>query len=394
MRILQLHNRYQIAGGEDGVVKAENALLQARGQTVELLEVTNDDIVGILDKAIAATSAIYSQAAKRRVVKAIADFQPDVVHVHNFFPLLSPAVYDACRSCRVPVVQTLHNYRLICPKAMLFREQQICEACVGKPFALPGIVHGCYRGSRSQTAVVAAMLSWHQGRGTWQSKVDAYIALTQFQADKLVQAGLPAQKMVVKPNFVFAPPPPPDPLREDYLLFVGRLSEEKGVAVLVEAYTRKPLPLPVKIVGDGPLREALQQAVKNAGLESMITFLGRQDSAMVRQLMQQARMLVFPSIWYEGFPLTIAEAFSCALPVLAPQLGSMAEIVTDGVTGLHFRPRDAADLADKIAWIQQNPSGVAVMSQQARLRYETCYTPDRNYEQLMAVYDKVVSGKF
>ncbi len=392
MRILQLHNRYQIAGGEDSVVQAEQALLQARGHDVDRLEVTNDDIVGGWAKATAATRAIYSVVAKRRVEAAIAQFQPNVVHVHNFFPLLSPSIYDACRNQKIPVVQTLHNYRLACPKAMLFREQQICEVCVGKPFALPSIVHGCYRGSRSQSAVVAAMLGWHRWRGTWQNKVDAYIALTAFQAEKLIQAGLPASKMVVKPNFVFAPPIEPEPLpREDYALFVGRLSEEKGVAVLVAAYTQKPLPLPLKIVGDGPLREALQQQVKTAGLEHLITFLGRQDSATVRQLMQRAQVLVFPSIWYEGFPLTIAEAFSCSLPVIVPRLGSMAEIVTNGVNGLHFNPSDPLDLAHQIEWIKTHPEAVEEMAQQARLAYTSAYTPDRNYEQLMAIYHSVTS---
>jgi glycosyltransferase involved in cell wall biosynthesis len=388
MRILQLHNRYQIAGGEDGVVRAEHELLQTQGHTIERLEVSNDKIVGLWEQAITATQAIYSTAAKRDVEATIIKFQPDIVHVHNFFPLLSPSVYAACRSHHVPVVQTLHNYRLACPKAMLFRDQKICEVCIGKPFAFPSIVHGCYRGSRSQSAVVAAMLSWHHWRGTWQNQVDAYIALTTFQADKLIEAGLPASKMVVKPNFVFAPPPDPRP-RQDYVLFVGRLSEEKGVADLIEAYCRHPQLLPLKIAGDGPLQDALVEKVKKAGLETTITFLGRQASATVRQLMQQAQALVFPSIWYEGFPLTIAEAFSCGLPVIVPHLGSMAEIVSDGVTGLHFRPGDTADLAAKIDWIQAHPDAVQHMAKQAHLAYTANYTPDRNYEQLMAIYRQV-----
>jgi glycosyltransferase involved in cell wall biosynthesis len=189
---------------------------------------------------------------------------------------------------------------------------------------------------------------------------------------------------------VFAPPEPPEPpLREGYALFVGRLSEEKGVAGLLAAYQQKPLPLPLKIVGDGPLREALQQQVTAAGLEHMITFLGRQNSAMVHHLMQRAQVLVFPSIWYEGFPLTIAEAFSCGLPVIVPNLGSMAEIVTAGVNGLHFSPGDALDLGGKIEWIKTHPDAVAAMAQQALLTYTTAYTPDRNYAQLMAIYHSI-----
>jgi glycosyltransferase involved in cell wall biosynthesis len=392
MRILQLHNRYQIVGGEEGVVQAEKALLSDRGHTVELLEVNNDEIVGAWSKAIAAVSAVYSQTSRLKVREAIAQFRPDVVHVHNFFPLLSPSVYDACRDQKIPVVQTLHNYRLGCPRAMLFRDNQICEDCLGKPIPLSGIVHGCYRGSRSQSAVVTAMVSWHRLRGTWQERVNAYITLTQFQKEKLTQAGLPIAKIYVKSNFVFAP----ESVSSDHAgnhsaLFVGRLAEEKGVAVLIDAYVQNALTLPLKIVGEGPLREGLQQQVKEAGLENTITFLGRQDKATVLQLMQQARFLVFPSIWYEGFPLTIAEAFSCGLPVIVPKLGSMAEIVEDGQTGLHFAPRDATDLAKKMTWAEQNPTAIAQMSKHARLTYETKYTPEANFDQLMKIYQQVLN---
>ncbi|KAM3091936.1 glycosyltransferase [Phormidesmis sp. 146-12] len=395
MRILQLHNRYQIVGGEEGVVQAEKALLSDRGHTVELLEVSNDEIVGAWSKAIAAVSAVYSQTSKLKVREAIAQFRPDVVHVHNFFPLLSPSVYDACRDQKIPVVQTLHNYRLGCPRAMLFRDNQICEDCLGKPIPLAGIVHGCYRGSRSQSAVVTAMVSWHRLRGTWQERVNAYITLTQFQKEKLTQAGLPIAKIHVKSNFVFAPEGISfsNPADHHSALFVGRLAEEKGVAVLIDAYVQNALTLPLKIVGEGPLREVLQQQVKEAGLEDTITFLGRQDKATVLQLMQQARFLVFPSIWYEGFPLTIAEAFSCGLPVIVPKLGSMAEIVEDGQTGLQFAPRDAADLATKMKWAEQHPAAIAQMSKQARLTYETKYTPEANFDQLMKIYHQVLNDQ-
>ncbi|NJK53404.1 MAG: glycosyltransferase family 4 protein [Leptolyngbyaceae cyanobacterium SU_3_3] len=392
MRILQLHNRYQIVGGEEGVVQAEQALLRDRGHDVALLEVSNDEIVGVWNQAIAAASAVYSQSSKAKVTAAIEQFQPDIVHVHNFFPLLSPSVYDACRSKNIPVVQTLHNYRLGCPRAMFFRDNQICEDCLGKTIPLAGIVHGCYRGSRPQSAVVTAMVSWHRLRGTWQERVNAYITLTQFQKEKLSQAGLPTHKIYVKPNFVFAPEPAANfaPAIDDYALFVGRLAEEKGVAVLIAAYVQNGLTLPLKIVGEGPLRDSLEQQVRAAGLEQTISFLGRQEKAVVLELMQQAKFLVFPSIWYEGFPLTIAEAFACALPVIVPQLGSMAEIVEDRVTGLHFAPRDATDLASKIVWAHQHPETIAALGRQARLTYEAKYTPAANFDQLMGIYKTVL----
>jgi glycosyltransferase involved in cell wall biosynthesis len=389
MNILQLHNRYQIVGGEEGVVQAEQTLLRAQGHRVQLLEVTNDDIVGLAAKASAAINAIYSRAARQRVLAAIDDFGPDLVHVHNFFPLLSPSVYDACRDRHIPVVQTLHNYRLACPKAMFFRDNQICEACLDQRSLLPAVVHGCYRASRPESAVVALMLDWHRRRGTWSDRVDAYIALTQFQKAKLVQAGLPAAKIHIKPNFVFAPPAVEAAVEAPiaaaaYILFVGRLAAEKGIAVLIEAYLHDPTLPPLKIVGDGPLRSALEQQA--AELADRVTFLGRQSADQVRQWMLRASGLVFPSIWYEGFPLTIAEAFSCGLPVIVPALGSMAEIVQDGVTGYHFLPRDGVDLAAKIRQLMAQPARRQQMGQTAQQIYTAQYSPAVNYQQLLAIY--------
>ena len=390
MNILIVHNCYQLAGGEDAVVQSEAKLLESHGHEVLVLEVHNDSIVGIWGKAKAALSAIYSPSSRSLVSDAIAQHQPDIVHVHNFFPLLSPAVYDACLNAKVPVVQTLHNYRLTCPKAMLFRDGRVCEDCVGKSIPLPGVLHGCYRGSYTQTAAVAAMLSVHHWRGTWQNRVNAYITLTNFQKNKMVQGGLPSAKIHVKPNFIFAP----DFLTEqtqlgNYALFVGRLSEEKGVATLIDAYAQGEISIPLKIVGDGPISETLRQQVQTAGLEKTIAFLGRQDKATVLELMQNAQFLVFPSIWYEGFPLTIAEAFACGLPVIAPQLGSMAEIVEDEVTGLHFQVGNSADLAAKIRWAITHPESMIPMRKQAHSEYKAKYTPEANYQLLMKIYQQV-----
>ncbi|MBD2328174.1 glycosyltransferase [Alkalinema sp. FACHB-956] len=385
MRILQLHNRYQIVGGEEGVVQSEQALLRQYGHSVELLEVSNDDLRNSWSKVLAAPQAIYSWTAKRLLCDRLAQFQPDIVHVHNFFPLLSPSIYDACHDRGIPVIQTLHNYRLICPKAMLFRENEICEACVGRSFAAPGVQYGCYRDSKAQTAIVAAMLSWHQWRNTWHDRVNGYIALTQFQRQKLIQGGLPGDRIHVKPNFVFVPPSLPVD-RQSYALFVGRLSEEKGVALLLEAYQRYGLDLPLKIVGDGPLRDHLQSQIQQDRLDDRIQLLGRRDKDTVLKLMRQAQVLVFPSIWYEGFPLTISEAFACGLPVIVPSFGSMAEIVRDSETGLHFIPRDVESLAQKLQWANSHAKELQVLGTHAQQQYKALYTPEANYEQLMTIY--------
>ncbi|MEL6166606.1 MAG: glycosyltransferase, partial [Cyanobacteria bacterium J06628_3] len=229
MKILILHNRYKLAGGEDGVVKAEKSLLEKNSHQVSLLEVSNDDIAGSWSKVSAAVNAIYSYSAKQQVSQEIIRFRPDVVHVHNFFPLLSPSVYDACHEHRVPVVQTLHNYRLACPKAIPFRDGKVCEDCISKSVPWDSIVHGCYRNSRVQSSVVAVMNTWHKLTGTWQQRVDAYIMFTKFQKEKMVEAGLPAEKIYIKPNFTFTPKSfDENDQRENFILFVGRLSEEKG----------------------------------------------------------------------------------------------------------------------------------------------------------------------
>jgi glycosyltransferase involved in cell wall biosynthesis len=387
MRILQLHNRYKITGGEEGVVQAERSLLEQHGHTVELLEVNNDQIQGAWGKTIATTSAIYSFSSRQQVLEKIDHLQADLVHVHNFFPLLSPSIYDACRDRQVPVVQTLHNYRLICPKAMLFRDNQVCELCVGKRIPLAGVKYGCYRDSKMQTAVVTAMLGWHHLRGTWQNRVNTYIALTEFQKQKLIQGGLPSDRIQVKPNFAFVPEFPTVP-RENFILFVGRLAEEKGIAQLIAAYDLNPHLPPLKIAGDGPLRASLEQLVRDRTLSDRIQFLGRQPQAAIFQLMRTAICLVFPSIWYEGFPLTIVEALGCGLPVIVPALGSMAEIVIDGQTGCHFQSQNPQDLADKIAWASQHPQELVPMSQVARQTYRTQYSPQANYDRLLEIYQK------
>jgi glycosyltransferase involved in cell wall biosynthesis len=392
MKLLILHNRYRLAGGEDRVVQAEKRLLEANGHDVILLEEDNLRIGNAWNKLVVAGGSIYSFAAKKRVKAAIYRFRPDIVHVHNFFPLFSPSVYDACYDAGVPVVQTLHNYRLACPKAIPLRDGKICEDCIGQLIPLPSIVHGCYRNSRLQSLIVASMTTLHKFWGTWHKKVDAYIALSQFQKEKMIQAGLPADKIYIKPNFVFASNTSVlDNKSQEYLLFVGRLSEEKGVFLLIDCYIQNRISIPLKIVGDGLLRPALQQKVKQAGCENLIEFLGYKNESSVMALMRNAKLLVFPSIWYEGFPSTIAEAFASSLPVVVSKLGSMKEIVEDKVTGLHFEAGNSQDLANKINFAINHPKLLNAMGINARLVYEAKYSSTINYQELMAIYKNAIA---
>ncbi|OCQ98945.1 glycosyl transferase family 1 [Nostoc sp. MBR 210] len=391
MKLLILHNRYRLTGGEDKVVQIEKSLLEANGHDVILLEENNLNIVNVWDTLAAAGGAIYSLPSKQLVQAEIIRFSPDIVHVHNFFPLLSPAVYDACYAAGVPVIQTLHNYRLACPKAMPFRDGKICEDCIGTLIPWSSVVHSCYRNSHLQSSVVAAMTTWHRLTGTWQKKVNAYIVLTQFQKEKMIQAGLPSDKIYIKPNFVFQPNKLDSHIqRDNYLLFVGRLSEEKGVSILIDAYIKNHISTPLKIVGDGPLRQVLQKKVQTAGYANLVEFLGYQDKLVVMELMQRAKFLVFPSIWYEGFPLTIIEAFAASLPVIVSRLGSMAEIVEDHVSGLYFEAGNSEDLAAKIKWAISHPELMINYGDNARLTCEYKYSSEVNYQQLMSIYHKFI----
>ncbi|HEY1802700.1 MAG TPA: glycosyltransferase [Terriglobales bacterium] len=379
MKILLLHNYYQLPGGEDLVVQQEKALLEARGHTVILLALSNDSITSARIKIKVAFKTIYSPTSRVQVSKTIAEFSPDIVHVHNFFPRLSPSVYYSCSAARVPVVQTLHNFRLICPNALLFREGNPCELCVGKLVAWPGIIHGCYRHSHLGSAVVATMLGAHQLWGTWKTAVDAYITLSEFARQKLIAGGLPSSRLFVKPNCL-APDPGQRKRADSFALFVGRLSPEKGIKTLLAAWSHLP-GRKLKIVGDGPLREA----VEKAGLPD-IKFLGRQSSGMVLDLIGSAAFLVLPSECYENFPRVIVEAFAKGVPVLGSRLGSTAELIDEGLTGMLFVSGDAKDLARKAEWLYAHPDELQQMSNAARNEYETKYTADRNYAQLMEIY--------
>ncbi len=384
MRVLLLHNRYQIPGGEDVVAQSEKTLLEDNGHSVAWLEVSNDDITGFWSQVKTAANTIYSYSSKQRVSEIIASFQPDIVHVHNFFPLLSPAVYDACYEAGVPVVQTLHNYRLLCANAEFFRDGGVCEDCLGKVVPWPGVVHSCYRGNRAATAAVTAMLTLHRARGTWRDRVNLYITLTDFARQKFIDGGLPGSKIVVKPNFLH-----PDPGfgtgTGGYALFVGRLSKEKGLDTLIAAWKYLDGKIPLKIVGDGPQTLQVAEAAQEVpGVE----LLGRLSKNEVLALMKEALILIFPSLWYEGFPMTIVEAYSVGVPVIASQLGSLSSLIHPSSTGIHFRPGDSEDLAAKVEWALAHPAELTRMRRDTRAEFETKYTAEANYQQLMEIYQK------
>lgn len=384
MRVLVLHNFYQQAGGEDVAFAAERDLLRRHGH--EVLEYVEDNRdVGGMDPLGLAARTVWSRASTRRLRELLRRTRPDVAHFHNTFVLISPSAYYACAEAGVPVVQTLHNYRLLCPGATFFRSGRVCEECLGWSVPLPGVVHGCYRGSRAQTAVVAAMVAAHRRLGTWDRRVDVYVALSEFARRKFVEGGLPQEKIQVKPNFAF-PDCGTGQHEGRYALFVGRASGEKGIETLLEAWRRLGPAARLKVVGSGPLETLAADSPGN------VEWLGQQPKARVLSLMKDASLLVLPSTWYEAFPMVLVEAFATGLPVVASRLGALAELVEDGRTGLHFAPGDAADLAAKIEWALARPERLREMGRRARQEFEAKYTADRNYERLVDIYRLAADG--
>lgn len=388
MRVLQVHESYQQPGGEDRVVAAEAALLRARGHEVAAHTVHNDE-VDVLGRLALAGKTVWNRSAYRAVRRAVREHRTEVMHVHNTLPLLSPAVYHAAWAEGVSVVQTLHNYRLLCPAATLYRDGGVCEDCVGKPLAWPAVVHGCYRGSRAASGAVATMVATHRLLGTWSRRIDVFIALTEFARSRFVHGGLDEARLAVKPNFVDVPAP--EARRPGgYALFVGRLAPEKGLAVLLDAWRRIGERLPLRIVGDGPLASEAERATREL---PGVRWLGARSREEVLDAMRDAELLVFPSTWYEGFPVTLAEAFASGLPVLASELGSLAELVENGRTGLTFPPGDAEALADRVVWTLDHPRAVDAMRHAARETYERRYSPDANYRQLVAIYRRAQASR-
>ena len=377
-RVAVIHNRYQKPGGEDGVFAAEADLLERQGHEVVRYVLDNHAIDGMGRLALA-RATVWNGDAYAGLRRLFATQRPDVAHFHNTFPLVSPAGYYAARREGVAVVQTLHNFRLACPNALFFRDGHVCEDCSGKAIAWPGVLHACYRGSRAASGMTAAMLAVHRARGTWGEMVDVYVALTEFARARFVAHGLPAEKIVVKPNFVQEEASVGEH-RGGFALYVGRLVREKGVVTLLDAWARVPSGYSLKLVGGGPL-ETLRHPPR-PGVE----WLGHQPPSRVAALMREASFLVFPSEWYEGFPLTLAEAFAAGLPVIASAIGAGAEIVEHGRTGCLFRAGDASDLADRLVWAFTHEGELADMGRGAREAFEARYTAEQNHKLLLDTY--------
>jgi len=384
MRVLKIHNKYIIHGGEDASVDAEVVLLRKSGNEVIEYYRDNDETKQYrpVRKALLYFAATWSRKSYEDIKELCRRHKPDIAHIHNTLPLISPSAYYACKEEGVPVIQTLHNFRLLCPGGLLMRDGKVCEECVGGDLR-PALKHRCYRNSYIQTRAIVRMLKKHRKWETYDKMIDRYIAPTRFSLEKFIQGGFPADKIVVKPNFLLEPPHPD--YNGDYAIYLGRLSPEKGLHILIRAWKSLQF-FPLKIVGDGPLRPHLQTSAP-----SNVEFVGETQQNEALQILLNSRFLVFPSVCYETFGRALIEAFACGKPVVASRLGAAAEIVQDGKTGLLFEPRSPEDLAKKAKRLINDPELTTKLGRNARADFEEKYTAEKNYKQLLNIYNSVIN---
>lgn len=387
MRILFVHNYYQQRGGEDGVFQQEVSSLRENGHAVETVEFTNERFDGsLIGNLLGAVKSLYNSQSARRVEQAIDTFQPDIVHIHNLFYEASPSVIRAAKRRGIPVVMTLHNYRLVCNSGMLSRAEQVpCERCLTKTIPLAGVRYGCFRDSRIQSTQLTAITSLHKLTGLWRS-VDRYIVLTEFARKKILESSLNLrpEQVVVKPNAV------PDlgysgpEQREDFFLYIGRLSFEKGIKVLLEAAKSQTFEL--VIAGDGPFREEVEQV---ANQYTNVTYVGKLDRQAGIDMMKRAKAILVPSIWYEGLPTTILEAFSTGTPIICSDQENLEEIIGSDETGLFFKTGNSTSLVNTILLAIKMID--KYMHESARTKYKKKYNDERLLKVIVNLYDKVLT---
>ncbi len=384
MKVLQLHNRYRVPGGEDAVVKRERDLLERHGHQVIVLERANEEMDGwpAWRRALLPATTMFSLRSYREVLEICRRERPDVAHIHNVFFLLSPSVYYALNRAGVPIVQTCHNFRFLCANAIFLTGGRLCERCKAGNY-FHAVAHRCYRDSRAQSLMLALTLAAHRYLGRWWEKMDAFIALSEFSRCKLIEGGLPSDRMFLKPHFLDNPPAPCFE-SDDYAVLMSRLHQEKDVATAVEAF-RDVRGLRLLVLGDGPLRGALEEQARQAGL-GHVEFRGFIAGELRFDLVRRARMLLLPSRVYENFAVSVLEAYAMGKAVVASRIGAVTELVQDGVTGLLFEPGNAADLAEKVNRLRADPVLAAELGRNGRRRFDEDYNADSNYRHLTQIY--------
>ena len=392
VKILLVHNFYGSAApsGENTAFGAEAALLRSRGHSVSEFSRYSDEILrdGFTGTLRGAVSVVWNPFSLRSLKRMLRETKPEIVHVHNTFPLLSPSVFDASRELNIPTVMTLHNYRLGCAAGTALRDDRPCTLCLDRNSVIPALRYGCYRESRIATIPVAAMIAYNTARDTWRSNVDAFITLTDFQKEKMIRFGLPPESLFVKPNFLDDPPAPvPWKDRGNKVVFVGRLYAAKGIHILLEAWKRMGKKAPqLEVIGDGPMKEELVRSIRESEASDSVSFLGNVSRGEAMKRISDAKLLVIPSVCYEGFPMVIQESFALGVPVAASNIGSLPFLVSEGKNGGLFAPGDAEAVVSCVTRLLEDDSRLRVLGEGARRDFDEKYTAEKNHSALMAVY--------
>lgn len=384
--ILQVHNKYLRHGGEDSVLLNENRLLSEAGYEVVQHLASNEDLPAQskLGLALSGLSTTWSATEKRRMENSAKENRPFVAHIHNTFPLMSPSVYYGLQRARTPVVQTLHNYRLTCSNGLLLRNARPCELCVDGSLG-HALRYRCYRDSVLATSAVVTMQAVHHAVGTYRHRVHVYIALSNFARSIMVRCGLPEERIIVKPNFIYDIPEVEQVQKTETYAFLGRVSEEKGVDLLIDAWQKAKLTgKKLQIIGDGPMRAGLEARTKS---DRSIEWLGWKQEKEVRQLVAGCKFLVISSRCYELGPIVLLEAMACATPVIGPRHAAFPEVVEGGRLGMLYTPNDPEALAQTLVQsAQMSPEQYGELSRSSRQTYLQKYTPEVNLKLTLDVY--------
>ncbi len=392
VKILLVHNFYgsTAPSGENTAYSAEAALLRNRGHSVSEFNRHSDEILqaGFAGTLRGAVSTVWNPFSLHALKRKLRETKPDIVHVHNTFPLLSPSVFYASRERNIPTVMTMHNYRIGCSAATVLRKDQPCTLCLDRKSVIPALRYGCYRESRIATLPVSAMIAFHNARDTWRSNVDAFITLTDFQREKMVQFGIPTESLFVKPHFLEHPPRPvPWEDRDDKVVFVGRLYAAKGIHVLIDAWKRMGKRGPhLEVIGDGPMREQLVRSIRESEASDSVSFLGNVSRDEAMKHISKAKLLIVPSLCFEGFPMVVQEAFALGVPVAASKIGSLPYLITENKNGSLFTPGDPKGIFSCVTGMLADDAKLRILGEGARREFDEKYTAEKNYGTLMAIY--------
>lgn len=390
MKILVIHNGYLEGGGEEEVVNSEIEMLRRFSHQVVFYQRSNREIKSFSlyhKMCFLAKEIVWSKETYKKIKEIIKKENPDIAHLHNVFLMISPSIYYALAEENIPVVQSLHNYKLYCPKGIFYNNRKVCEVCKNGNF-MPSVIHKCWRNSFVLSFLLAKMLNFHFKKKTFENNIDTFIAQSEFSKSKFTELGLSEDKIFVKPNFVDLKIES-NKDKGHYALFIGRLIDYKGIKTLISAHKRFP-DFYLKIIGEGPLGKKLEAETQ---CTANIEWLGRLPNERVIEHIRRSRFVIFPSQCYENMPRVIIESFACGVPVIASRLGAAVEIIRDGQTGLHFTPGDPVDLASKIKWAWENSKKMEEIGERAKKKYEEKYTLGKNYEMLMDIYKKTIENK-